>query len=251
MLRCTGYCTAAGYELQRLIQLPGAKQLFRDVVHIPTKDAETFYFSYGVVLFWGHSEEDEQSLLEVLKKYEREPFDRQERDEFFFWYGERTKIADDEITLQEEDPLTKLAVSYAIAQSLKLTGFEEMVSRTVENGKQIPKDLAMKGKITLSRKETSKKIGEIFLERMHINLHTDILDTPEFFWDNSELEPPYRRMIQYLDVTKRVDLLNRRLGLMHELYEILNSELNHQQSSTLELTIVILIIIEIVLAIVK
>ena len=249
MSRCTGYCTAAGYDLQRLMQLPGAKLLFRDVVQVATRGAEAFYFSYGVVIFWGHTQEDERAFLQILKKFERESLDREEVDEFTFIYGDRLRIADDEIVLQDEDVLTKLATSYAVAQSLKLTGFEVMVSRTIEHSKQIPQDLAVKGKIPLSRRETSRKIGELFLERMHVNLHTDILDTPEFFWDNSELEPAYRRMIQYLDVTKRVDLLNRRLTLMHELYEILSSELNHQLSSRLELTIVVLIVIEILLAI--
>ena len=68
-------------------------------------------------------------------------------------------------------------------------------------------------------------MGEIFIERNFINLHSEILDTPEFFWNYPELEPFYRRTAHYLDVTKRVEILNKRLNVVHELFEILSSEL--------------------------
>ncbi|HLB53351.1 MAG TPA: RMD1 family protein, partial [Chlamydiales bacterium] len=84
-----------------------------------------------------------------------------------------------------------------------------------------------------------------------VNLHSEILDTPEFFWEHSELEPFYRKTIHYLDVLRRVELLNRKLKLLHELYEILSNELNHQQSSRLEITIIVLILIEVILALLR
>ena len=172
-------------------------------------------------------------------------------DEFSFSYGDKMKIEDDEIILQKKDFLTKLAISYAIGQSVKLTVFEETISRTIEHSKHIPKDLSDKGKITLSRKETSKKMGELYLERNYINLHSEILDTPELFWEHADLEPLYRKMALYLDVNKRVDLLNRRLNLLHELFEILSNELNHQHTYRLEWTIIILIVIEVVIVLMR
>ena len=161
------------------------------------------------------------------------------------------RIQDDEIILQKKDVLTKLAISFAIGQSVKLTVFEEAISNTIERSKQIPKDLAGKGKITLSRKEISRKMGELYIERNYINLHSEILDTPELFWEHADLEPFYRKIALYLDVNKRVDLLNRRLNLMHELFEILSNGLNHQYSSRLEWTIIILIVIEVVMGVMR
>jgi len=258
-MRCTGYCTAANYDIPRLfqfIQATGNSQLFRDVVHIQPKDEkgvkrDIFYFSYGVVVFWGFSEDEEKPLLIALKEFEKLPLNKFELDEFSFSYGDKMRIEDDEIVLQKKDTLTKLAISYAIGQSVKLTVFEEVISRTIERSKQIPRDLADKGKITLSRKETSRKMGELYLERNYINLHSEILDTPELFWEHADLEPIYRKMAHYLDINKRVDLLNRRLTLLHELFEILSDGLNHQHSSRLEWTIIVLIIIEVVLGLLR
>ncbi len=111
--------------------------------------------------------------------------------------------------------------------------------------------LARKGKISLSRKEISRKMGEIFTERNSINLHSEVLDVPEFFWNYPELEPFYRRAAHYLDVSKRVEILNKRLNVVHELFEILSSELNYQHTSRLELIIILLIFLELTVTLLK
>lgn len=255
-MRCTCYSTAATYDTPRLfqhLQRLGPTQLFRDVVHIQIVEdnrlkGDLFYFSYGTVVCWGFTEQEEKEIIQSLKEFEREPHPKIELDEFTFDYAEAIKIEEDEILLHNKSTLTKLAVSHGIAQSVKLSTFEELIKKTIEHTKTLPLDLARKGKIPLSRKEISQKMGEIFIERNFINLHSDILDTPEFFWDYPELEPFYRRTAHYLDVSKRVEILNKRLNVVHELFEILSSELNHQHTSRLELIIIVLIFIEVTLA---
>jgi uncharacterized Rmd1/YagE family protein len=258
-MRCTTYCTAAAYDIPRLfqsLQKFGSAQLFRDCAHILIKEdkkpkGDIFYFSYGCVVLWGFTEEEEQAILGALKEFERDSSVKPEMDEFTFIYGETMRIEEDEISLQTKNTLTKLAISYGLAQSVKLTTFEETIQKTIDNTKSLPQDLASKGKISMSRKEISRKLGELFIERNFINLHSEILDTPEFFWNYPELEPFYRRTAHYLDVSKRVEVLNKKLGVVHELFEILGSELNHQHSSRLEWTIIILIFIEIIIVILR
>jgi uncharacterized Rmd1/YagE family protein len=258
-MRCTVYCTASAYDIPRLFQFLqpiNNATLYRDVVHTQPKDEkkskhDVFYFPYGITVFWGFTEAEEAEYLGNIKKFEKEPLTKIEVDEFTFAFGTKMAIQEDEVVLNKKDPALKLAISYAMAQSVKLTVFEETIARTVETCKQLPKDLALKGKISLTRKQTSQKMGELFLERNYVNLHTEILDTPEFFWEHAELEPTYRKIIHYLDVGKRVELLNRRLNLMHELFEILGNELNHQKTNRLEMTIIILIVIEVLIALLR
>lgn len=257
-MRCTGYCTASSYDIPRLFQTHGKMgpvQLYKDTLHFQLREekrirGDVFYFSYGAVVFWGLGQEEERRLLIELKDFERDPCSRTE-DEFTFIYGDVMKVEEDEIVLQNKATLTKLAVSHGIAQSVKLNSFEDSIFKTYETTKWLPKELAIKGKISLSRKSISRKMGELFIERNTINLHTEILDIPEFFWEYPELESFYRRTAHYLDVTKRVDVLNRRLNVIHELFEILRNELNHQYSSRLEWTIIILIVIEVFLAVLR
>jgi uncharacterized Rmd1/YagE family protein len=258
-MRCSCYCTASSYDIPRLfqhLQKLGSTQLFRDAIHLQIKEdshvkGEIFYFPYGSIVCWGFTEEEEKDILSSLKEFEKEPNAKPELDEFTFTFGETIKIEEDEITLHNKSILTKLAISHGLAQSVKLTIFEELIQKTIDNTKQLPIDLVRKGKIKLSRKEISKKMGEIFIERSFINLHSEILETPEFFWDYPELEPFYRRTAHYLDVNKRVEALNKRLNVVHELIEILSSELNHQYSSRLELTIILLILVDVILALLR
>ncbi|MBS3905350.1 MAG: RMD1 family protein [Simkania sp.] len=257
-MRCTGYCTAASYDVLRLFQTLGKLgpvQLYKDTLHFQIREerrvrGDLFYFSYGAVVFWGFSEEEERKFLQDLKEFERDSCSRTE-DEFTYIYGDDLKIEEDEIVLQNKGTLTKLAIAHGIAQSVKLNVFEDSIFKTYETTKWLPAELAVKGKISLSRRAISRKMGELFIERNTINIHTEILDTPEFFWEHPELETFYRRTAHYLDINKRVDILNRRLNVIHELFEILRNELNHQYSSRLEWTIIVLIVIEVVLAVLR
>ncbi len=258
-MRCTCYCTASSYDIPRLfqyLQRLGSTQLFRDVIHIQIKEnkrpkGDIFYFSYGAIVCWGFLEEEEKEILHSVKEFEKESLAKIELDEFTYVYANAIKIEEDEILLHNKSTLTKLAISHGIAQSVKLSTFEELIQKTIEHSKRLPLDLAQKGKISLSRKEISKKMGEIFIERNYINLHSEILDIPEFFWDYPELEPFYRKAAYYLDVSKRVEVLNKRLNLVHELFEILSSELNHQHTSRLEMIIILLILIEVSLGLLR
>ncbi len=257
-MRCTGFCTANSYDIAGLFQSMGprgAVQLHREALHFQLREdkrtrGDIFYFSYGAVVFWGFAANEEKEFLHDLKKFERDPALHTE-DEFTYIYGDGMKIEDDEICLPNKSSLSKFSISHGIAQSVKLTIFEESIQKTFDNTKRIPVELSERGNISLSRKEISQQMGQIFLERNYVNLHTEMLDTPEFFWEHPELEPFYRRTAHYLDITKRAEALNRRLNVIHELFEILRNELNHQYSSRLEWTIIILIVIEVLLSLVS
>ena len=43
-------------------------------------------------------------------------------------------------------------------------------------------ELARTGTIPLSSKEMSKRIGALIVQKNMVNLETDILETPEYFW---------------------------------------------------------------------
>jgi uncharacterized Rmd1/YagE family protein len=255
-MRCTAYCTAASYNVAAFSQFLRNHYIttvYRDSVHVAlTPDlGDIFFFSYGVTVCWGLSEEEENSFLEKLKSYETEGLTQRFKDEYDFCYGETPRIQRDEIILATKDRLTKLAVSYGLAQSIKLAVFEETIDKTIRKTKHLPEDLATKGKIFLSRREISQKIGALFIDKSSVNLHSDILDDPDFFWEYPEHHPIYLDTAKCLDIDMRVDVLNTRLGIVGELLVMLSDQLNHQHSSTLEWTIIWLIVIEVVLAVLR
>lgn len=258
-MRCSSYCRAEGYnvdDLSKFLRDQGLDpKFYDDVIHVQkiqdSKETDIFIFPYGCLVFWDFDIEEEEYFLKQIADFQLKTIPSLIRDDATFLYGEETVINEenDEIVLQPDDVLIKLSISYGLSQSVKLSAFEESIDRTIEKTRYLPDELAKKGKISLSSKKISQKLGALFAQRNSINLHTEILDTPEFFWRRPKYEHYYAMASQYLDIAIRVDILNRRLDVIRELYEILSNELKHLHSSRLEITIIALIFIEIMLAV--
>lgn len=257
-MECNAFCTASSYQIKNLFEFlktRHAAALYRDVIHVEVtgdgKFGDLFLFPYGAAVFWGVSKEHIHTLLDSIKEFEVDPNEEIESDEFTYKMGDTAKIVEDEIILPDNDALSKLAVSHGIAQSVKLSVFETAILKTFNSTRSIPMNLAKEGKINLSRKAIRKKMGELFLERATINLHLDALDTPEFFWEYPELEYLYKMTTIYLDVETRLEVLNKRLDILHGILEVLGNELNHQHSSRLEITIILLIVFEVFISLLR
>lgn len=254
-MNCYALCTSAAYHIKPLFKHFSKiykANIERDVVHIEIGDGNighAFFFPFGAIVLWNVPDNAKVKLLDEVKSFMHKPLGTIETDEFTYIYGEDARVADDEIILPNADILTKLAISYGIAQSVKLGTFEAAIQKTFDSTKQIPEDLARKGDISLSRKEIRKKMGQLFIERNSVTL--DVLEIPEFFWEHPELDPLYRMIANYLEIENRSEVLHHRLEVVHELFQMLGSELNHQHSSRLEWTIIILIVMEVCLTLMK
>lgn len=155
-------------------------------------------------------------------------------------------VKQDQIILSTSSPFERLAHSYALAQSVRLSAFETVVHRSIANTRNIPETMAATGEVRLEAKELSKQMGELLMLRCDVNLHCDILDTPEIFWDEDKFEPIYISSREYQEIDKRVEILNQRLGVLKDLYDLLQNGLNVKHGNKLEWIIIILILVEVV-----
>ena len=101
------------------------------------------------------------------------------------------------------------------------------------------------GRSCLPPTSITKRIGQLFVDRASINLHSDILDHPEFFWEDDEWLPLYLRAAKYLEIDRRAEVLNKRLDIIKELFDMLASELHNSHSNKLEWIVIILIMVEV------
>lgn len=146
---------------------------------------EMFVFSYGVVVFWNFTEKQEKDILADLTfsinhtgiQIATRPLTESdfETEEFHFEYNPeipRPRVYNDMITLKSGDHMIKLAMSHAIAQSTKLSLFEEGMNRTMLAAQYVPKRLALTGKLGMRRTDVVKMIGQLFTSRVDVNLCT-------------------------------------------------------------------------------
>lgn len=145
--------------------------------------AEMFVFSYGVVVFWNFSERQEKDILADLTFSTSEtgislatrplPETDFETEEFHFEYNPsipRPRVLADMFTLRSHDHMIKLAISHAIAQSTKLSYFEERMERTMREARHVPQRLALTGSLGMKREDVVKILGRLFTSRVDVNL---------------------------------------------------------------------------------
>ncbi|KAI9303668.1 hypothetical protein BJ944DRAFT_165045 [Cunninghamella echinulata] len=284
--RVTAYCTASAYRMDELTKYLQTKKKsngaaikrFDECVYTPysvsypysppkqndTNDQsrknkpalpEMFLFDYGVVVFWGMTLNEEQRILKELIPFEEEKLDADdvETEEFNYYYNEnyQPRIYNDIITLRHpSNYLVKLTIAHAIAQSVKMTLFERLIEDTINETKYIPQVMAENGNIHMSRTAITKKIGQLFIMRINVNLVSNILDTPEIFWSEPALEPLYSAIRSYLEISQRVELLNQRVEVISDLLEMLKDHLNSSHGEHLEWIVIWLIAMEILVAVI-
>ncbi|KAJ1672575.1 sporulation protein rmd1, partial [Spiromyces aspiralis] len=181
---------------------------------------EVFLFEYGVVVIWGMTEDEEKQFIDDIDEFAVERISDDdsisagkhkidgpsrivddndedngiECEELHFWYSRdyRPRIYNDVIILSNpKNYMAKMAISHAIAQSTKLSLYESLIDDTIEATKHIPQRMAQSGVVEMSRKAITKKIGQLFITRVNVNLVSNILDTPEIFWSEPGLQPLY------------------------------------------------------------
>lgn len=97
---------------------------FDTQVHTP----EIFLFEYGTVVIWGMTLQQEQRFLKEISKFEKEKLSGEDvqTENFNFYYTReyQARIYNDFISLREKkNYMTKLAISHALAQSVKVILF--------------------------------------------------------------------------------------------------------------------------------
>jgi len=164
--------------------------------------------------------------------------------------------------------------------------FEARIERKVEEYKYIPETLAACGKVHLTERQLGIMIGEVFVVRHDVNLHTEILDTPAFFWKEEKFEQDYKLMMGYLEMSGRTgmlfshifihktsfaflafcllppahflassplflkEILNKRLDMLRELLDVLQQQMENAHAIKLEWIVIWLIVVEVVLQVV-
>ena len=138
-------------------------------------------------------------------------------------------------------PRERLALSFAMAQSSILAVFEARIQKRVEEYRYIPETYAANGKVRISGRRLGNMIGEVFVVRHDVNLHTEILDTPDWFWNNRDVEELYKMVDGCLEMNSRTAILNKRLDLLREMLSML--QLQHENHHTVKLEWIVILLI--------
>ncbi|KAH8244883.1 hypothetical protein KR032_002079 [Drosophila birchii] len=233
---------------------------------------EIFFFREGSVVFWNCSDIETNNVLSFLRSFERESYVSAlvhgESEVMPYTYIPSTTVdvegdlvAESSdfnvtsraffqngkffVTADTDSFLYKYTFSNAMAQSIKLGIWEATLSRYIDSIEHLTEDLKRGRRLRISRATMLRKTGELFALRHVINLSSDLLDTPDFYWDREELETLYLQVCSYFSTTRRTKVMNEKINHCVELAELVSHNLNDAHHIRLEWMIIILIMVEV------
>ena len=164
-----------------------------------------------------------------------------------------SRLVSGDIELNRSDAtgqqLDMFAFSNALSSSVKLAVWEALLAQYVDSIEWVLEDLKEGKRIRMSEPEVLKKAGELFALSHFVNLSSDLLDTPDFYWDREELEILYSKTCNYLNIARRTRVMNEKLHQCVGLVELLRDHLKDKHHTRLELMIIILILIEVCISV--
>lgn len=164
--------------------------------------------------------------------------------------GEASFLAGDLIVINSIEPATglldKAAFSSGLARSTKLAVLEGSMENHISKTRIITEKISRGVKLNLNESDALRSIGRLFLIRGKLNLYSELIETPDLYWSEPQLERIFKQTSKYLDIGPRINILNTKLDYSTDECRALMGVLNERKSAFLEWIIIYLITLEIV-----
>ncbi|XP_045503703.1 required for meiotic nuclear division protein 1 homolog [Colias croceus] len=263
------YATADSYDLKGLKEALIQQKLYEPgtlktevgdvmvanaVYTIGDEPRQIIFFKEGAVVFWNCTELEAKNVLDFIRPFETESYPREvvnkEREVMTYFYQPNLK----KCHLQEscfalvpngENSLEIYTFSHAMAQSARLGAWEARLETLAASIRSHTVLMETEGAARVDKKEVVRKLGELFSLRHRLTVESDLLDTPDFYWEEETLERLYSNTVAYFTIPRRTRVLNDRLSHCVELLELLSSWAADRHHVRLEWMVIALILAEV------
>lgn len=163
--------------------------------------------------------------------------------------SEESFIVGDLFVINNIDPtlglLDKAAFSSGLSRSTNLAVLENTMEDHIRKTRIITEKISKGLKLKTNGRDALKFIGKLFLIRGKLNLYSELIETPDLYWSEPQLEKIFNNVSKYLDITPRINILNTKLDYSTDECRALISLLNERNGTFLEWIIIYLIAFEV------
>lgn len=229
-----------------------------EVVLCQVEQKDIMVLANGTVVGWDVPEDQIEKYVPKIWDAVNEKYEMESEELDFISLDPTTPDAEDQgpsfvqedvFVSQGSDPeqrlLEKAAFAVGLSRSTRLSILEESLEKhiqlTRENSEVLSKGLKLKTK----ESEILKLTGRLFLIRGKLNLYSELIETPDLYWSEPNMEKIYESVSRRLDIQLRILIMNRKLDYVTEEQRALLSVLNEKKGTRLEWTIIILIMVEV------
>ncbi|XP_023944829.2 required for meiotic nuclear division protein 1 homolog isoform X2 [Bicyclus anynana] len=224
------------------------------VYSVGDEPREIIFFQEGAVVFWNCTELEANNVLDFIRPYEVQSYPRdvvtREREIMTYQYqinAKRCSLQESSFVLvpNSDNSLERYSFSHAMAQSARLGAWEARLEALAASVRAHTERMEAAGAVHVEKKEVVRKLGELLSLRHRINVESDLLDTPDCYWEDERLEMLYSSTVAYFTIPRRTRVLNERLSHCVELLELLSSWAADRHHVRLEWMVIALIMAEV------
>ncbi|MDX2129728.1 MAG: RMD1 family protein [Chloroherpetonaceae bacterium] len=208
-------------------------------------------FRYGVVVVFNVNETEERSLLEYLRQFLFDEYEKIETEEL------RIRIDD-----AKEEQITALSLSLrsitvshiqviadVLAKSVVLAHYESEVGSVFDRVEPLAKDLGKSSRVFFKDQDVLKHIGGALQIEHKLVGRAQVGEKPDVLWEFPQLERIYLKLSDDYEIDERQIAIERKLSVVSRTAETLLDLMQNRRSLRVEWYIVALIVFEIVLTI--
>ena len=230
---------------------PGARIGPRDLSYSASGGGEVFLYPFGAIVFAGVAPAEREEQLQRLFAA-RPGLTTQVVRESFTVLGEAGAKTGIDNGMLHLDRLTKdraQMVALTVAQSASLEYYESIVTSLFERTSVLAQRLEQSGTVSLGVRPLHRFIGEAINTRGEVLSVLTLLDKPDATWDDPAMDRIYADLRAEFDLIDRFGALTQKLSSVQDSLELVLDVARDRRLVLLEVTVVVLILLELVLSI--
>lgn len=244
-------CFAENFRMKALAADLSLPYRSAHVMALPFAEGSVSLFPFGVVVFQDVPQKDHAQLLDRVRKHLED--------------GGKGTVVSEESFEVHEDPAATISingghlmidalntnragvVALTLAQSVAMDYYEAIIDKMSEETSGLVERLRRSGSAPLRIRSLHKFIGEAVSTRNEVLSVLHLLDKPDATWDDPGMNLIYDDLRDEFDLSDRFSALETRLRSMQEALELILDVVRDRRLVFLEVTIVLLILIEILM----
>ncbi len=214
-------------------------------------DSFLFIYNFGSVVFFNVSEDLQKVILDKVKKgnIPNQP-GYTTTDTFSVEVNgeDKHEVGFNKVVIPSLSYQKGRLISMVVAESAALEYFELIVDDLLERTHEISNTLRTQGKLLKETKQLIKFIGFCLTTKQEIIANLYVVDAPDEVWEDQVLDRLYSDLKRMFEIETRYRVLEYKLKLIQESVEIIVDLSKGVRETMLEVTIIVLIAIELVVA---
>jgi uncharacterized Rmd1/YagE family protein len=216
-------------------------------------ESYVFIYNFGSVVFFNVPDDSQKVILEKVKKSYIAPqipgYTTTDTFSVEVTGEDKHEVGFNKVIIKDLSYQKVRLVSMVVAESAALEYFELIVDDLLERTRQISNSLRTKGKMIRETKQLIKFIGFCLVTKQDIISNLYVVDAPDEVWDDQILDRLYNDLKRMFEIETRYRVLEYKLKLIQESVEIIVDLSKSMRETILEVTIIVLIAIELLVAI--